>query len=119
MAESTSSIKLPTWDGKAATFSVFWLRFKAYAVVKKFLPALQDGREDNLPPDEATELDPEDDDDKLRIKAKEQNALAVALLMMAFMTPSLMMLVHHACDDDWPGGLAWKIVKELLKRYRP
>ena len=44
--------------------------------------------------------------------------MAVALLTMAFMTPSLMMLVHHACDDDWPGGLAWKIVKELLKRYR-
>ena len=71
MAKSTSSIKLPTWDGKAATFSVFWLRFKVYAAVKKFLLALQDGREDNLPPDEATELDPEDDDDKLQIKAKE------------------------------------------------
>ena len=63
--ESTSSIKLPTWEGKATTFSVFWLRFKVYAVVKKFLLALQDGGEDNLPPDEATELDPEDDDDKL------------------------------------------------------
>jgi hypothetical protein len=63
MAESTSSIKLLTWDGKATTFSVFWLRFKAYAVVKKFLPALQDSGEDNLPSDEAMELDPDDDDD--------------------------------------------------------
>ena len=54
-----------------------------------------------MPPDEVTELDPEDNNDKLQIKVKEQNAMAVASFMMAFTTQGLMMLIHKSCDDDW------------------
>eukprot|EP00977_Amphora_coffeiformis_P019679 scaffold7386_cov160-Amphora_coffeaeformis.AAC.9 len=113
------SVKLPTFDGKAKKFTMFWMRFKAYAAVKGFLPALQDGGEGYMPPDEATVLDPSDPDEKLMIEAKKRNAVAVASLTMAFTTQALMKHVNKACDEDWPSGLAHKIVKSLFNKYRP
>ena len=62
-----------------------------------------------------TELNPEDDYDKIMIKVKERNALVVASFTMAFTTQGLTMLVNKSCTDEWPGGLAYKIVEELLK----
>ena len=98
---------------------MFWTRFKAYASVKGFLLAIQETEDPDMPADEATVLDPKDADEKCQIDAKKRNALAVASFTMAFTTTTLMMLVHRAATSDWPGGLAWKIVVGLFKRYRP
>ena len=84
---------------------MFWMRFKAYASVKGFLPAIQVGGEQELPQSEGTPLDPNDPADEPAIEAKKQNALAVASFTMAFTTHSLMMLVHQACNAK----MAWRI----------
>ena len=118
MSES-NSVKLPTFDGKAKNFTMFWMRFKAYGAVKGFLPALQDGGEDDMPVDEVTVLDLTDPDERKQNEAKKRNAVAVASLTMAFTTQALMKHVNKACDEDWPGGLAHKIVKSLFAKYRP
>ena len=113
------SVKLPTFDGKPKNFTMFWMRFKAYGSVKGFLPALQVGGEATMPADEATALDPNDAEEAKQIAAKKRNAVAVASLTMAFTTQALMKHVNKACDDDWPSGLAHKIVKSLFAKYRP
>ena len=65
------SVKLPLFDGKAKSFTMFWMRFKAYGAVKGFLPALQDGGEANMPTDEATTLDVSDPVEKEQAAAKK------------------------------------------------
>lgn len=113
---STETIKVPVFN-KDTTFTVWWMRFKAYAALKKFLAAIQETAEDSLPMDEVTELVAGQDD--AAIAAKNRNAMAVAALTLALPTGVLMMHVHKACDANWPGGLAWKVVKSLFKKFRP
>ena len=72
-----------------------------------------------MPIDEVTELDLTDPDERKQHEAKRRNAVAVASLTMAFTTQALMKHVNKACDEDWPGGLAHKIVKSLFAKYRP
>ena len=81
---------------------MFWMRFKAYASMKEFLPALQTGGEMDLPQDESTVLDPQID--QQAIAAKKRNGMAMAALTMTFTTPSAMVLVHKATSSEWPGG---------------
>eukprot|EP00977_Amphora_coffeiformis_P005922 scaffold1253_cov146-Amphora_coffeaeformis.AAC.5 len=119
MTSDSQSVKLPLFDGKAKSFTMFWMRFKAYGAVKGFLPALQVGGEGDMPADEATALDLNDPTEKRQAEAKKRNAVAVASLTMAFTTQALMKHVTKACNDDWPGGLAHKIVKSLFAKYRP
>jgi hypothetical protein len=42
------SVRLPTFDGSDEKFQIFWMRFKVYAKVYKFAPALKIGGETNL-----------------------------------------------------------------------
>jgi hypothetical protein len=116
---SETSLKLPTFDGKDANFSMFWMRFKAYAGVKGFLQALQQDPDEDMPLDEAVVLDPNDAQEALQIAAKKRNALAVASFTMAFTTQTLMMYVQRATTEYWPGGLSHLIVRALFARYRP
>ena len=118
MSES-NLVKLPTFDGKAKNFTMFWMRFKAYGAVKGFLPALQDGGEAEVPIDKVTVLDLTDPDERKQHEVKKTNTVAVALLTMAFTTQALMKHVNKACNEDWPGGLAHKIVKSLFVKYCP
>ena len=108
------SVKLPTFDGKAKNFALFWVRFKAYAAVKGFLPALQDGGEANMSVHEVTELDVSNPIKRKQYEAKKRNAVAVASLTMSFLTQALMRHLKKASDADWPSGLAHKIVKSLF-----
>lgn len=71
MSES-GSVKLPTFNGKVKNFTMFWMQFKAYRVVKGFLLALQDGGEANMPVDKVAVLDLTDPDEKKQHKAKRE-----------------------------------------------
>ena len=57
MAEQTS-VKIPTFHGQEKNFSMFWMRFKAYAGVKGFVAAIQIGGETDMPMAEDDALDP-------------------------------------------------------------
>ena len=113
------SAKLPTFDGKVDNFQLWWRRFKAYAGVNKFVEALNEKGDPDMPKDDTTALDPTDDDDKKKIVAKKRNTLAVAAFTMAFETESLMAFIDKGCNMAWPEGHANLIVKSLIKKYKP
>jgi uncharacterized membrane protein YjjP (DUF1212 family) len=95
MENSTiKSLKLPLFDGTAAKFQIWWVRFKAFASCSGFSKALGDTMETAMP---ATELSAiaVTDDGALNKKAKERNQLAFAQLTMAFTTESAMTFIYE------------------------
>ena len=56
-ADSAKSIPLPTFDGEAKNFQLWWTRFKAYAAVKRFSQAIQRAADPNLPETEGSAID--------------------------------------------------------------
>jgi len=119
MSEGTIACKLelPAFDGTDSKFSMWWTRFKAYAAVMGFLPAIQVGGETMMPASEGKEIDETQEDGKKKAAAKKRNAIAVANLTMAFTTEATMCLVYKTVSSEWPSGLAHKIVSKLFKKY--
>ena len=62
--EVSTSVKLPTFDGKSENFAMWWIRFQAFATVKIFGEALVWNT--NLPASKAKAdlLDPTDSSNK-------------------------------------------------------
>ena len=50
--DATKSIKIPQFSGKQEEFQIWWMRFKAFAMLMKFAQALGEQKETNLPDDE-------------------------------------------------------------------
>ena len=49
------SVRMPVFDGRHATFQVWWMRFTAFAIVHCFKAAINpEGAEEDLPATEAT-----------------------------------------------------------------
>ena len=106
-------MKLPVFDGTQDGYQMWWMRYRAYAGVQRFLPALSATFQPQLPATEGTVLDISTDDGKKHALNKKMNAVAVATLTMAFKNESEMSLVYKSITADWPGGLAYKIVEGL------
>jgi hypothetical protein len=112
-------LKLPLFDGTAAKFQIWWVRFKAFASCSRFSKALGDTMEMAMPVTEAATI-AVTDDSALNKKAKERNQLAFAQLTMAFTTESAMTFIYESMTDpDWPSGLAYLVVKTLKRKYIP
>ena len=112
------AVKLPVFDGTHKTFQIWWMRYTAYAVVHKFMLALQIGGEAVMPDSAATVLAA----DAAGIRAAaaiQRNAVAMATMTMAFSTEGSMGLVYKAITVEWPGGLAHIVVASLFKKYQP
>ena len=116
MSDTNKSIILPTFSGKDEAFQVWWTKFRAFATAKGFVNALI-GKEAALPNSESVALDPTTQNDA--IKAKERNSLAMAYLLSAFKAEADISLAYETMDDDWPGGLAYKVVEALKDIYQP
>ena len=97
------------------SFLLFWTKFKVFAGKKGFQKALKESAEAYLPTSEEVEVEEGSNADK----AHNRNLNAMMYLMMAFTTESNMTMIMRAQTDDWPSGLAWKVVKELLEKYKP
>ena len=117
MQSAEKSVRLPAFDGKDEDFELWWVRFKAYARVYKFVQALDNKPEPNLPVRQDAVLD--ETEDKAAIAARNRNDIAVANFTLAFTTSDLVNLVTSAVTTEYPGGLSWKIVAALEKRYKP
>ena len=83
--------------------------------MKGFQKALKESAEVDLPTSEEAEKEEGSNADK----ARNRNLNAMMYLMMAFTTESNMTMIIRAQTDDWPSGLALKVVKELLEKYKP
>ena len=112
-----SKVSLPTFDGSRTKYQVWWVRFSAYAQLRKFKAAFE--KEDDLPSSEDAEIDLTKDEGKKQMAAKSRNDLAIALFTLAFTTDSLLAIISGSQDNDWPGGRAWTVVEVLKARYRP
>ena len=118
-ADSAKSIPLPTFDGEAKNFQLWWTRFKAYAAVKRFSQAIQRTADPNLPDTEGAVIDTTTAAGRAQTVALERNMLAIASLTMAFQTEGLINLMMKAESTDWPSGRAHLVVDALFMKYRP
>jgi hypothetical protein len=113
------SVALPTFSGKNDDFQVWWTKFRAFTTAKGVIQPLL-GRESDLPPTEQAELDESVASEKRQMKARERNSLAMAYLLSAFTQEADISLAYEAMEDeDWPGGLAYKVVEKLMEVYQP
>ena len=109
------SVSLPVFTGKQEDFQMWWTRFSMYAVVKQFKNALK--KEADLPDKEDDVLD--ETKDKMKIEAKKRNEVAMANLAMAFTNEACMGLIYKSMTTEWPSGLAYKVIEELMAKYQP
>ena len=72
-----------------------------------------------MPKDESEVIDETQEEGKKKAAAKRRNALAVANLTMAFTTEATICLVYESVTEEWPSGLAHRIVDALFKKYQP
>ena len=91
----------------------------AYAKVHKFREALGEQPERDMPATDADSLDPTKDQDKPKIVANKRNETAIACLTMAFFSESQLGLIYAAQTDDYPGGLACLVIRQLMRKYKP
>lgn len=114
----TKSVALPTFNGKDEGFQVWWTKFGAFSTAKGYVQALL-GKEDDLPLTENQALDESDAVEKKKIKARDQNSLAMAYLLSAFKAEADISLAYETMDDEWPGGKAYLVVEKLMEIYKP
>ena len=82
---------MPTFDGSHKNFQLWWTRFVGYATVYQFVKAInKDAPDPSMPASDAVILDETVDADKIKIAAKEKNAVAMANLSMAFTSEGTM-----------------------------
>jgi hypothetical protein len=113
--DTNKGLLLPYFDGDQKNFKGWWMRFKAFATIKKFAAAIERVPEKELPTDEATDVST----DKPKQMARDRNLMAIACMTAAFHDDGLLNLIEAAMTTQWPSGLAYKVVDELFKRYRP
>jgi len=118
-SDSESTVKLPTFNGDASRFQMWWTQFQAYAALNKFIEAVQKTRDPNLPATESTVIDDLTDEGKKQASAVKKNAKAFASLAMAFTSERLLGLLTKAKTKEWPNGLACLVIKGMLIRYQP
>jgi len=114
----TKSLELPKFSGKDDDFHVYWTKFKAFATAKQVMQALV-GKEPDLPNTEKEVLDLSLAADVKKNKARIRNNIAVAYLLSSFKAQADICLVYETQDEDWPGGLAYKVVQKLMEIYMP
>ena len=115
----STKASLPKFNGAHKDFQVYWTRFMAFAAVYRFTQALGDTAEADLPTSDSEVLDPNDAGDKKKIAARARNNKAMANLTMSFQSEQLMGLIYKAINTDWPGALAYLVVKALKSKYMP
>ena len=122
MTEEKHGLKVPVFDGEEKNFQKWWLRFQAFATVKGFRVALDKPQSTDYYPNNYEDflaLDPNDADTKVMAKRLIQNNVAIAQLTLAFESEGLLNKVYACQDDNWPEGMAWKVIESLLEEYQP
>ena len=91
-------VSVPTFDGMQKSFSMFWIKMKAFGGVKGFQKVLKPEREEDLPAMEETVVN----ENSAIHKKGDQNLAAMMYLMLAFSTETNMNMIARAHTDEWP-----------------
>jgi hypothetical protein len=113
------SVRLPTFDGKSKTFMIWWIRFRAFATVYKFIEAVKPEDEAHMPATEGEVLDETVPADLLQIAARKRNAVAMANFAMSFTDETTIGMIYKAITTEWPTGKTSLVVAQLLRKYKP
>jgi hypothetical protein len=121
----TESFQCPAFTGENKDFPVWWTRFTAFAMVKRFDTVMMAGstRHPQMPSTHAVGelLDATADSAtvKLGIKVLRENDLAMAYLTLAFKSARLMRMIRGAKTTSYPYGLADLVFKALERYFTP
>jgi hypothetical protein len=113
--DTSKGLLLPFFDGEPSKFKGWWMRFKSYATIKNFSHAIQRVAETDLPDKEATDVS----SDQAKRAARNRNLMAISCLTMAFQDDALLNMIEQLETANWPSGLAYLVVDELSRKYRP
>ena len=114
-ADINKGLLLPFFDRDENKFKGWWMRFKAYATIKNFALAIDRTQEADLPSTETDDVS----SDKPKKAARDRNMMAIACLTASFQDDGLLNMVEQSMTSDWPSGLAYVVIDELFKKYRP
>ena len=81
---------------------------QAFAIFSGFEDAVQEQIDLNLPESQSSSID-------VSTKVGLQQKLAKQKNSIAFLKEGIMGMVSRACTKEWPGGLAYLVVKNLMK----
>jgi hypothetical protein len=87
--------------------------------VCKFLAALKNGGKASMPFSDAVVIDMTSNSGKMIAAAKERKSSSMDNLTMAFQTENSFGLTYKTMSNDWPAGLAHKVVVKLFNKYIP
>ena len=110
---------IPSFDGDANHFQLWWKKFKAFAVFSGFAEAIQDSIDPNMPDSQDSSIDYSTEEGRRQGLAKQKNSLAISCFTMAFSKEGVMGMMSRSVTREWPEGLACLVVSNLMKRYRP
>ena len=99
---------IPKYNGKGGQhFTMFMMKFKAYAAEKNLSAIMLPGFKATLPDTKGMVLNGTDSGDKIKIKALEMNAEGIHALIMALETPEMMnkIMLEQRRSADWPTGI--------------
>jgi hypothetical protein len=78
--------KIPTFDGEAENFAMWWTTFLAYAAMSRFKDILKEERDKHLPEKEVSEGEDQNELTKERQTAFKKNEIVMASFSIAFTT---------------------------------
>ena len=118
-SSSDRGLKCPTYDGKRSKFQQWWVQFKVHACMKGFADVLNEDLAVGLLKKKTDAIDLSDDKGKAQQLLKDMNMLAVANLTLALKNHKQLWLIYQAQSQEWPSGLAYKVVNALIEKYQP
>jgi hypothetical protein len=112
-----SSVQLPSFSGMTNNFMIWWVHFRAFATVCRFVVALGDADEADLPAREGLVLGEANAADMKQIAARKRVALAMANCLVAFTNKTNLGMVFKAIATEWPAGKASTITRSLKAKH--
>jgi gag-polypeptide of LTR copia-type len=110
---------IPTFDDTASKFMLWWSKNKAFAMISGFVESIREEPDPMHPSSHDQEIDVKPEDGTKMILAKKRNKMAVSSFTMAFTKEGIMRLASCSKTKEWPDDLAYLVVKELNKKFRP
>ena len=118
--KDTKTVSVPIFNGKHEAFQTWWVRFRAYAKLSRFLKAIGENPEPDLPnnQNEADNLTGNNNETKKKKAAVDCNNLAIASLTLAFETEDMIAIILSFQSVDQPEELASDVIKKLKDKFK-
>ena len=91
----------------------------AFATVHRFASAVsKEGPEEDLPESEGSAI-PAGNSGAAARAALHRNSVAFASLSLVLNSEQMVRLLINGQSEDWPSGLAWRVVEALHRQFKP